>query len=88
MLTVQQSGKFILGCILLRLGQFLLANVFQGGTQVRLDVEVVQDDQGILCVVPGRREKPFGAIAGHYLDFGALLLGKTLKEGVKVQNPE
>ena len=46
----------------------MLANVIQGITQVRIDVEMIQDDQVILGIVPGRRKKPFGAITGNHLD--------------------
>jgi hypothetical protein len=46
-------------------------------------VKVVQNDQGILSVLPGRGEKPAGPIAGHHLDFVPFLLGQGLKEGVQ-----
>ena len=46
-------------------------------------MEMVQNDQGVLGVLPRRREKPFGPIAGHHFYFGPLLLTKCLIEGVK-----
>ena len=60
LLAVQEPDKFLLGFILLRLGELQLADIIQGCTQVRLDVEVVQDDQGVLRVLPRRGEKATG----------------------------
>lgn len=54
LLAVQYSRKLLLGLILHRLGKFLFADIFQCSAQVCLDMEMIQYDQGILCIVPSR----------------------------------
>jgi hypothetical protein len=80
---LQKAGKFLLGFVLLRLGQFLLADVLQHFIEIRFDVEVIKDDQSILRMLPGRGEKPSGAVTDKDLDCFALLFGQALVEDIE-----